>query len=210
LQGRDITGAKNPDGPADPIIVHPDVRRNLMDQKSLRGRARAPSRFWGAHADRPQPPRGRRGGRGPDLAPHPVIKGFLTDKGFETTVLAQQTSGGSGFTKDWGLEQFVRDARIAMIYEGTNGVQSLDLVGRKLAMDGGKPIMAFFDMVKGFIKENEGDATARTGSLPRSSRRRRISRPLPCISCRGDEDPQQRAVAGPTTSCTSSGMSASG
>ena len=95
----------------------------------------------------------------------PVMKGFLTDKGFETTVLAQQTLGGSGFTREWGLEQFVRDARIAMIYEGTNGIQSLDLVGRKLPSNGGKPIMAFFDMVKGFIKENEGDSALKEGFL---------------------------------------------
>lgn len=90
----------------------------------------------------------------------PVIKGFLTDKGFDTTVLAQQTLGGSGFTKEWGLEQFVRDARITMIYEGTNGIQSLDLVGRKLGVDGGKHVMAFFDMVKDFIKENKGQDEA--------------------------------------------------
>ena len=90
----------------------------------------------------------------------PVIKGFLTDKGFETCVLAQQTLGGSGFTREWGLEQFVRDARITMIYEGTNGIQSLDLVGRKLATDGGKHVMAFFDMVKRFIAENKGQDEA--------------------------------------------------
>jgi acyl-CoA dehydrogenase len=90
----------------------------------------------------------------------PVIKGFLTDKGFETTVLAQQTLGGSGFTREWGLEQFVRDARITMIYEGTNGIQALDLVGRKLAQNGGKAIMAFFEMIKGYIKENSGQDPA--------------------------------------------------
>jgi acyl-CoA dehydrogenase len=86
----------------------------------------------------------------------PVIKGFLTDKGFETTVLAQQTLGGSGFTREWGMEQFVRDARITMIYEGTNGIQALDLVGRKLAQNGGKAIMAVFDMMKGYIRDNAG------------------------------------------------------
>jgi acyl-CoA dehydrogenase len=95
----------------------------------------------------------------------PVIKGFLTDKGFETTVLAQQTLGGSGFTKEWGLEQFVRDARIAMIYEGTNGVQSLDLVGRKLSLNGGKTIMGFFEIVKSFLKENEGNPVLEQGFL---------------------------------------------
>ncbi len=164
LQGRDITGAKNPDGPADPIIVHPDVRRNLMDQKSFVEGARAFA-LWGATLiDRSHRENDADAEALISLLT-PVIKGFLTDKGFETTVLAQQTLGGSGFTKDWGLEQFVRDARIAMIYEGTNGIQSLDLVGRKLAMDGGKPIMAFFDMVKTFLKENEGDATLEDGFL---------------------------------------------
>ena len=91
----------------------------------------------------------------------PVIKGFLTDKGFETTVLAQQTLGGSGFTREWGLEQFVRDARITMIYEGTNGIQALDLVGRKLGQNGGKAVMAFFEMVKAFIRDNGEDARLR-------------------------------------------------
>ncbi|SFQ12908.1 acyl-CoA dehydrogenase [Roseivivax halotolerans] len=159
LQGRDVTGVKNPDGPADPIIVHPDVRRNLMHQKSFVEGARAFT-FWGAQMiDRAH--------RNEDAAAEgmislltPVIKGFLTDKGFDTTVLAQQTLGGSGFTKEWGLEQFVRDARITMIYEGTNGIQSLDLVGRKLGVDGGKHVMAFFDMVKDFIKENKGQDEA--------------------------------------------------
>ncbi|QQA43333.1 acyl-CoA dehydrogenase C-terminal domain-containing protein [Pelagovum pacificum] len=155
LQGRDVTGVKNPDGPADPIIVHPDVRRNLMDQKAFVEGARALI-YWGAILiDRAQ--------RNDDAEAEglaslltPVLKGFLTDKGFETTVLAQQTLGGSGFTREWGIEQFVRDARITMIYEGTNGIQALDLVGRKLAANGGKPIMAFFELIKDWCKENAG------------------------------------------------------
>ncbi|MDF0600355.1 acyl-CoA dehydrogenase C-terminal domain-containing protein [Psychromarinibacter sp. C21-152] len=154
LQGRDVTGPKNPDGPADPIIVHPDVRRNLMDQKAFVEGGRA-FIYWGAMMI----DRARRNGDEEAEAMisllTPVIKGFLTDKGFQTTVLAQQTLGGSGFTREWGIEQFVRDARITMIYEGTNGIQSLDLVGRKLAANHGKTAMAFFDMVKGYIKENE-------------------------------------------------------
>ena len=88
----------------------------------------------------------------------PVIKGFLTDKGFESTVQAQQIWGGHGYIEEQGMSQYVRDARITMIYEGANGVQALDLVGRKLAQDGGKHVMAFFDLVKDFIKDNEGDA----------------------------------------------------
>jgi hypothetical protein len=84
----------------------------------------------------------------------PVVKGFLTDQGYDMTVQAQQIYGGHGYIEEWGMSQFTRDARIAMIYEGANGVQALDLVGRKLAQDGGKHVMAFFDMVKSFCKEN--------------------------------------------------------
>ncbi|QMU58222.1 MAG: acyl-CoA dehydrogenase [Boseongicola sp.] len=164
LQGRDVTGPQNPDEPADPIIVHPDVRRNLLDQKAFIEAARALA-FGGALLiDRSQQ-------LGDEHAQSlvslliPVMKGFLTDKGFESCVNAQQTFGGTGFTRDAGIEQFVRDARITMIYEGTNGVQSLDLVGRKLPMDGGKSILAFFDIVKSFIKENETEESLRTDFL---------------------------------------------
>ena len=87
----------------------------------------------------------------------PVVKGFLTDKGFETAVQAQQVFGGHGYIEEQGMSQFVRDTRIAMIYEGANGVQALDLVGRKLAAEGGRPIMAFFEAVKADIKAHEGD-----------------------------------------------------
>ncbi len=155
LQGRDVTGAQAPDKPADPIIVHPDVRRNLMDQKAFVEGARAFT-FWGASMIDASHRKGDEDAEQMISLLTPVIKGFLTDKGFETTVLAQQTLGGSGFTQEWGLEQFVRDARITMIYEGTNGIQSLDLVGRKLAQNGGKAIMAFFDMMKAYIKDNAG------------------------------------------------------
>jgi hypothetical protein len=88
----------------------------------------------------------------------PVIKGFQTDKGFEMAVAAQQVFGGHGYIEDWGMSQFARDARIAMIYEGANGIQALDLVGRKLGQDGGRHVMAFFGLIKDFIRENSGDA----------------------------------------------------
>lgn len=165
LQGRDVTGAKNPDGPADPIIVHPDVRRNLMHQKSFIEGARAFT-MWGASLIDAANRAGDAEAEAMISLLTPVLKGFLTDKGFETTVLAQQTLGGSGFTRDWGLEQFVRDARITMIYEGTNGVQSLDLVARKLPAQGGKAMMAFFDLVKQFVKENDGNEALAADFLP--------------------------------------------
>ena len=164
LQGRDVTGVAAPDKPADPIIVHPDVRRNLMDQKALVEGGRALV-YWGAELIDRSHRLDDEDAEAMISLLIPVMKGFLTDKGFDTTVLAQQTLGGSGFTKEWGLEQFVRDARIAMIYEGTNGIQSLDLVGRKLGQNGGKTVMAFFDEVKSFIKENEGNEALKDGFL---------------------------------------------
>ncbi len=164
LQGRAVTGAVNPAGPADPLIVHPDIRRNLLAQRSFLEGARALI-FWGASLI-------DQANRGRDEQAEalislltPVIKGFLTDKGFETAVGAQQVFGGHGYIEETGLSQFVRDARITMIYEGANGVQALDLVGRKLAQDGGKPVMAFFDLVRTFIKENESDAELKAGFL---------------------------------------------
>jgi len=156
LQGRDVTGAKYPEKSADPIIVHPDIRRNLMDQKSFVEGARALT-LWGAQLIDRSHRLDDKEADGLISLMIPVIKGFLTDKGFEYSVAAQQVYGGHGYIEEWGMSQFARDARIAMIYEGANGIQALDLVGRKLGLDGGKHVMAFFDMVKAFIKENEGD-----------------------------------------------------
>ncbi|MGB5871421.1 MAG: acyl-CoA dehydrogenase C-terminal domain-containing protein [Albidovulum sp.] len=164
LQGRAVTGAANPDGPADPLIVHPDIRRNLMDQKSFLEGARAFT-LWGASLIDQAQRSGDTAAEGMISLLTPVIKGFLTDKGFETAVNAQQVYGGHGYIEEQGMSQFARDARITMIYEGANGVQALDLVGRKLAQDGGKHVMAFFEMVKTFIKENDGDAALKAGFL---------------------------------------------
>ncbi len=159
LQGRDVTGAKNPNGPADPLIVHPDIRRNLMEQKSFVEGARALT-YWGATLiDRAH--QGDAAADGLIGLLTPVLKGFQTDKGFEMAVQAQQVYGGHGYIEEWGMSQFARDARIAMIYEGANGVQALDLVGRKLATDGGKHVMAFFEMVKAECKAHDGDERMR-------------------------------------------------
>ena len=164
LQGRDVTGVKNPDGPADPLIVHPDIRRNLMEQKSFAEGARA-LMLWGANLIDHSQRSGDEQSEGLISLLTPVIKGFVTDKGYEMTVQAQQVLGGHGYIEEWGMSQFVRDARIAMIYEGANGVQALDLVGRKLAQDGGKHIMGFFELVKDVIKENENDAMLKADFL---------------------------------------------
>ncbi|WP_428541578.1 acyl-CoA dehydrogenase C-terminal domain-containing protein [Profundibacter sp.] len=164
LQGRAVTGAVNPDGPADPIIVHPDVRRSLMDQKSFVEGGRA-FLLWSASLIDRSVRSGDKEADGLVSLMTPVVKGFLTDKGFDMTVQAQQVFGGHGYIEEHGMSQFVRDARITQIYEGANGVQALDLVGRKLALDGGKYVMAFFDMVKGFIKENSGDEALKADFL---------------------------------------------
>lgn len=157
LQGRAVTGVANPAGPADPLIVHPDIRRNLMEQKSFVEGARALT-FWGAQLIDRSVRQGDAAAEGLISLLTPVIKGFQTDKGFEMAVQAQQVYGGHGYIEEQGMSQFARDARIAMIYEGANGVQALDLVGRKLAQDGGKHVMAFFEMVKAECKAHDGDA----------------------------------------------------
>ncbi|HRO10523.1 MAG TPA: acyl-CoA dehydrogenase C-terminal domain-containing protein [Amaricoccus sp.] len=155
LQGRAIPPA-DPASPADPIIAHPDIRRLLLDQKAFVEGARAFA-LWSATLIDAHMRAGDEAADGLVSLLTPVVKGFLTDKGFEATVQAQQVFGGHGYIEETGISQFVRDARIAMIYEGANGIQALDLVGRKLGQDGGKPIMAFFDLVKSFIRENESD-----------------------------------------------------
>ena len=154
LQGRDITGVKNPDELADPIIVHPDVRRSLMDQKCFSEGSRALI-LWGASII-------DKANRDTDTEAEgliglltPVIKGFLTDKGFDMTIQAQQIYGGHGYIEEWGMSQFARDARIAMIYEGANGIQALDLVGRKLPQNQGKNMIAFFTILKTYFTENQ-------------------------------------------------------
>ena len=156
LQGRAVTGAQFPDKPADPLIVHPDIRRSLMDQKSFCEGARMLC-LWGAELIDRSHRKNDSTALGLISLLTPVIKGFLTDEGYDMTVKAQQIYGGHGYIEEWGMSQFTRDARIAMIYEGANGVQALDLVGRKLAADGGKPMMAFIELVKTFCKENADD-----------------------------------------------------
>ena len=160
LQGRALSGTKAPDKPADPIIVHPDVRRMLLEIRSFNEAARALVMWASLSADI--------GHRSPDEMERqraedhlslltPVLKGVLTDMGFASAVKAQQVFGGHGYIGEWGMEQFVRDARIAMIYEGANGIQALDLVGRKLPKDGGRALSALLTEVQTFLKESAAD-----------------------------------------------------
>ena len=159
-QGRALNGAADPDAKADPIIVHPDVRRMLLDARAFNEGARALA-LWGAlqvdlsHKAQTEAER--------QLADDlislltPVIKGVFTDKGYETATWSQQVYGGHGYIAEWGMEQFVRDARIAQIYEGTNGVQAMDLVGRKLGANGGRGVMAYFQLVTQAVADAKAD-----------------------------------------------------
>ena len=157
LQGRSLTGAKEKDKPADPIIVHPDVRRTLMSIRAFNEAARALVVWTSLKSDlahRSDDAKERQAADDHMGLLTPVIKAMLTDQGFANAVAAQQMFGGHGYIVETGVEQFVRDARISMIYEGANGIQALDLVGRKLGRDGGRAITTFFGEVTAFMKEN--------------------------------------------------------
>jgi alkylation response protein AidB-like acyl-CoA dehydrogenase len=160
LQGRSLTGPKAPEKKADPIIVHPDVRRALMTIKSFNEAGRALILWTAIKSDiahRSDDEKDRKVAEDHTGLMTPIIKGVLTDKGFDHAVMAQQIFGGHGYIEEHGMSQFVRDARIAMIYEGANGIQALDLVGRKLAMNGGRAVQAFFKEVGEFCEENRSD-----------------------------------------------------
>ena len=158
IQGRALSGPQNEEKPADPIIVHPDVRRMLMETKAFNEAGRA-LLYWAAkHEDI------ERYDDDEKLVEKcddylglltPVIKGYLTDMSMKTTIDCQQIFGGHGFVEEWGMSQFVRDNRIALIYEGANGVQALDLVGRKLARNGGRALMTLNAEIDQFIKDNK-------------------------------------------------------
>ena len=144
LQGRAPTGPKNPDGAADSLLVHPDVRRMLLTVRALTEAGRAFALFTALQLDLDKYAGDERAGRFAELLT-PIAKAFLTDRGFEAAVMAQQVFGGYGFINDSGVEQIVRDARIAQIYEGTNGIQALDLIGRKVLRDRGSTLDALLD-----------------------------------------------------------------
>jgi alkylation response protein AidB-like acyl-CoA dehydrogenase len=166
-QGRALVpDQRDPDAKADAIIVHPDVRRMLMEMKAFNEAARALV-LWGALqvdiSRRAQTEEEREAASDLLGLLTPVIKGYLTDQGFKVAVDAQQVHGGHGYIREWGMEQFVRDARIAQIYEGTNGIQALDLVGRKLGANGGRAIQAFLKMLGEEIADAKaGDGEAAT------------------------------------------------
>ena len=167
-QGRALTGAAQPQEKADPLIVHPDVRRMLMDAKAFTEGMRALALWGGLLVDLAHQAESEDARQAADdllglLTP--VIKGYGTDKGFDVAVNMQQIWGGHGYIVENGMEQFVRDARIAMIYEGANGVQAMDLVGRKLAANMGRAVQAFFKLVDDECGAAKADGASADGAL---------------------------------------------
>jgi len=195
LQGRALTGVAAPDKPADPLIVHPDIRRMLMHQKSFNEGARAFSMWIGVQADIL-----RSGATGAEKADDymalltPVVKAYLTDQGFANCVNAQQIYGGHGYIAEQGMEQFVRDARIAMIYEGANGIQALDLVGRKLGMNGGRAVFAFFAEVDALLAECAGQPEMAEYCAPLKETRDRLEQVTLWFLEKGVENPDHLAA----------------
>jgi len=157
LAMRSLSGAKNPEGIADPIIVHPDVRRMLLTQKAVAEGARALIYLTAQQADIVHSGKSEEERKAADEALGfltPIAKAFLTEIGYEAANLGMQVFGGHGFISEWGMEQNVRDARIGMIYEGTTGIQALDLLGRKVLMTQGESLKGFTKQVHVFCKEN--------------------------------------------------------
>jgi alkylation response protein AidB-like acyl-CoA dehydrogenase len=200
LQGRSLSGVKNPDGPADPIIVHPDVRRMLMTMRVYAEGCRALGQWCSRaldaekHSDDPEVKR-----RATDFVAlmTPVVKALFTDFGSDAANLAVQTYGGHGYIREHGVEQFVRDARIAQIYEGTNGVQALDLVGRKLPDRMGANLRPFFHAVSRLCEDMAGEQDkalkAFTGGLQQAFGALQLS--TATIAQKGMKDPEEAGAA---------------
>ena len=198
LQGRSLTGAKNPAGPADPIIEHPAVRQGLLRVKALNEGNRAFAYWIGLHIDIEE--------KHPDPAVRaeaadlvalmtPVIKAFLTDVGFENTNIALQTFGGHGYVREYGMEQFVRDARIASIYEGTNAVQAMDLVGRKLPEGMGRLLRRFFHPVSAEIEACRGDPALAEFVEPLAKAFERLQQATQVVAMKSMTNPDEAGAA---------------
>jgi len=198
LQGRSLTGVKAPEQPADPIIVHPDVRRMLMTVKAFNEGGRALALYTGLMIDfaqRHPDPDDRKAADEFAALLTPVLKAYLTDAGFENTVTAMQCYGGHGYIREWGMEQFVRDARIAQIYEGANGIQALDLVGRKLPQNMGRLLRRFFHPVDAFIQDNMADPALQEFVMPLAKAFGRLQTATQHVALQGMANPDEAGAA---------------
>jgi alkylation response protein AidB-like acyl-CoA dehydrogenase len=198
LQGRALTGARQPDRPADPILVHPDVRRMLLTMRAVTEGARALAYWVGMAIDRAN--------RDPDPAARqaaddlvalmtPIIKAYFTDQGSATANLGVQIMGGHGYIREWGMEQLVRDARITQLYEGANGIQALDLVGRKLPAHYGRYLRTFFHPVMAFIERHQSDPELAEFVLPLAKAFARLQQITLHVAQGGLKNPDEAGAA---------------
>ena len=198
LQSRAPTGPQRPDRPADPILVHPDVRRMLLTSRAYTEGGRAFATWTALLIDREH--------AHPDAAVRedaselmalltPVVKAFLTDNAFETINLCLQVFGGHGYIAEWGIEQYARDARINMIYEGTNGIQALDLLGRKVLLDGGAKLARFSALIEGFLRESARRDDMTEFVVPLSELLREVATLTQELGARAATDPNEIGAA---------------
>jgi alkylation response protein AidB-like acyl-CoA dehydrogenase len=198
LQGRSLAGPKNPDKPADPIIVHPDVRRNLLTMRAYNEGARALALWCGMAVDvADKHPEAEKRQEADDLVQllTPIIKAFFTDYGFEATNLGVQVYGGHGYIREHGMEQLVRDARIAQLYEGANGIQALDLVGRKMGQNMGRLLRRFFHPVQDFVEAQQGDTQMAEFVMPLFKVVGRLQQATLHLAQQGLKDPEEAGAA---------------
>jgi butyryl-CoA dehydrogenase len=197
-QGRALTGAKYPDRKADPIIVHPDVRRMLLTMRAYTEGMRALGAWVAREADIADAhPDADRRQQGDDLVAlmTPVVKALFTDVGYEVTNLGVQVHGGSGYVRETGMEQFVRDCRIAQIYEGANGIQGLDLVGRKMPAHTGRSLRRFFHPVANFLTENQDNKELAPFVQPLAKGFGRLQTVTGWLAQKGLSDPEEAGAA---------------
>jgi hypothetical protein len=198
VQGRSLKGTQHPGQAADTILVHPDVRRMLLTARAVAEGCRALS-IWTAlqidTAHRHPDPAAREAADDLVQLVTPVVKAAFTDLGYEVATLCQQVFGGHGYIAEWGVEQFVRDVRIAQIYEGTNGVQALDLVRRKLALHGGRLPQRLFAALRGWYDGVAGDAALAEYAVPAAAALGRLEALTAWLGARAAEDPDELGAA---------------
>ncbi len=198
VQMRSLSGPKRPDLAADPIIVHPDVRKMLLTARAYAEGARALVYYTAIELDKSH--------NHPDEAVRkesddtvalltPIVKAFITDNAFTSAVHCQQVFGGHGYIHEWGMEQFVRDSRINMIYEGTNTVQSLDLLGRKVLGDGGAKLTKFGKIIGRFVKENADNAAMQEFTKPLADLGQKVQGFTMEIGMKGMQNPDEVGAA---------------